>query len=62
MGLCDEATHLFTHEDDFLKFSVIIQATRENQILYTNNLQMKIHIKTHRILTEITKEFCQTQS
>ena len=40
MASCDEAAHLFTHEDDFL-ISVIIQATRENQILYTNNFQMK---------------------
>ena len=44
----------------FLKFLVIIQVTRENQILYPNNFQMKNRVKTHGILTEITKEFCET--
>ena len=44
------------------KFSVIIQVTRENQILYPNKFQMKNHVKTHRNLTKITKEFYQIQS
>ena len=32
MVSCDEAVHLLTHEDDFLKVSVIIQETRESII------------------------------
>ena len=41
MALCDEVAHLSPHmKMIFIKFSVIIQVTRENQILY-NNFQMK---------------------
>ena len=58
---CDEVTHLTQLKMILHKFSVIIQAARENQILYTNNFQMKNRIKTHRNLTEITKEFYQTK-
>ena len=54
--------HLSHMKMIFFKFSVIIQATKENQILYTNNFQMKNHVKTHRNLTKITKEFYQIQS
>ena len=53
--------HLSYMKMIFLKFSVIIQVIRENQILFTKNFQMKNHIKTHRNLTNITKEFYQTQ-
>ena len=59
-------THIYMHLSHmnmiFFKFSVLIQATKENQILYTNNFQMKNHVKTHRNLTKITKEFYQIQS
>ena len=58
---CDEAANLLHMKMIFPKFAVIIQVTKENWILYTNNFQMKNHIKTHRNLTKITKEFYQTK-